>query len=289
MVSKSMLFLIFGRMRSILILLCIAFLVCASCEGDRNRGSQGEELSDSSLVISIIDSLQSAEGEIGITHPEKDGNFDEFIYRFVSEDDLQRDRIKFPLKMIKDGVADTVPSSQWKYDPMYALQDENTLILGSNGIPEVGDTVKSAAVVQLIDLRKKRVREYKFVKMEVWWVMYEISESSYTASMDSDFWDFYGNFSKDETFQMNHIHDPFYFKTYDSDTFEEIAGWVAAEQWPAYRTYLPDDTITNIVYDGRMPQGNYRTFVISSPSSGMNCSLIFKMDKGRWELVRLEN
>ena len=284
-----MLLLNFGRMRSFLILLCIVFLACASCERDRNRGSQGDDLSDSSLVVSIIDSLQNAEGDIGITHPEEDGSFGEFIYRFVSEENLQRDRIKYPLKMVKDGTVDMVPSSQWKYDPMYALQDENTLILGSNGIPDVEDTAKSAAVVQLIDLRRKRVREYKFVKMEVWWVLYEISESSYAASMDSGFWDFYGNFSRDEAFQQSHVHDPFYFKTYDSDNFEEIAGWVAAVQWPAYRTYLPADTITNIIYDGKMPQSLYRTFVISSPSSGMNCSLIFKMDKGHWELVRLEN
>ena len=216
--------------------------------------------------------------------------FDDFIYLFMQDESLQLDRIKFPLTWRKDGKAYEVEKNAWAYDSIYLNQSESTWIVDGNHIDEE-ETLPSlhTATVEWIDLQKLNIKQYKFTRVDKQWILGEINEEHVADKTDEDFYVFYSRFVNDEEYQMKHIHNPFYFKTFDNDSNEEIKGWVAAEQWPAYRVYMPADKINNIVYGNEVPKSNYRTFIISSPSSGMNCNLIFKYVNHRWMLVRMEN
>ena len=264
----------------------IALLIFVACEQDNQKHTS--QLPDSIPVVTEVDSLLLAEKEV--KHPEADGMFDDFIYLFMQDKSLQLDRIKFPLTWLKDGQKLRVEKSEWAYDSIYLNQSESTWIIDGNHIEEE-ETVPAfqSAIVEWIDLKLLNVKKYKFSRVGKQWILGEIDEKNIADRSDKDFYVFYSRFVNDEEYQMKHIHNPFYFKTFDNDTNEEIKGWVAAEQWPAYSVYMPADKINTSVYGSKEAKSNYRTFIISSPSSGMNCNLIFKYVNHRWMLVRMEN
>lgn len=243
---------------------------------------------DSLAFETDADSLTQAAEEL--RHPGPDGFFDDFIYLFMQDKSVQLDRIQFPLRCYQHGKELLIQKIDWQHDSIYAGLSENTLVADGNH-PEELDTLPNLkkATVELVDLNTLALKQYKFSNIAQQWILVEINEESLKDKADDDFYVFYSRFVNDEEYQIQHVHNPFYFKTFDTDIDEEIKGWVAAEQWPAYRIYMPADTINNIIYDDKVAKSNYRTFIISSPSSGMNCNLIFKRVAGKWQLVRMEN
>ena len=263
-----------------------ALLLFVSCEQESTKHST--ELADSLSLSVKADSILPEVVEV--KHPEADGLFDDFIYLFMQDKGLQLDRIQFPLVWRTNGEERTVTKDEWIYDSIYVNQSENTLIVDGNQSGEDNPHADmKKATVEWIDLKGLTVKQYKFAKTGKHWILVEINEENFGQQPDSDFYMFYSRFATDEVYQMKHIHNPFYFKTFDYDSDEELKGWVASEQWPAYRVYIPADKITNILYDNVKAKSNYRTFIISSPSSGMNCNLIFKYANNCWHLVRMEN
>ena len=255
---------------------------------DQENAKHEVQKSDSLALVAEEDSILPADLEV--KHPEADGLFDDFIYLFMQDKSLQFDRIQFPLKWTSNGDEHFIEKNAWVYDSIYLNQSETTLIVDGNQIGEDNPHAEMVkATVEWIDLNDQVIKQYRFSKIEQQWILVEINEEDFDALPDMDFYRFYSKFATDEEYQMKHIHNPFYFKTFDYDNDEELKGWVAAEQWPAYRVYIPADKITNILYDNIRAKSNYRTFIISSPSSGMNCNLIFKYVNHRWLLVRMEN
>lgn len=264
----------------------LALSLLAACQNDRGAAEKADWVPqlDTSFDCSELPEVTAAQ------HVAPDGIFDDFIYMFMQDASLQRERIHFPLKCVIDGKETQIAAQDWKHDSIYSGQCEMTLIFDGKEIQdEVGDASVKSAIVEMVDLQSERITLYHFLRTEKYWILNEIRQGSLNADSGRDFYVFYRRFVTDEAFQLKHIHDPFYFKTFDSDSFEEIEGWLDDVQWPDYRPFLPADKISNIVYDGKFPKSNYRSFVISSPSSGMNSILLFKRKGTDWELVRLEN
>lgn len=263
-----------------------ALLLLVAC-GQENV-QPNSPLSDSSSVEESNDSLVLAETEV--RHPEPDGMFEDFVYLFMQDKSLQLDRIQFPLKWEKEGEMKKIERKDWVFDSIFVNQPENIQIIDGNHFDEEDSTSPTnSVIVEWVDLKTLNKKQYKFSHIKNQWILTEIEEKSLAEQSDNDFYVFYSRFVNDDDYQQKHVSDPFYFKTFDNDIDEEIKGWVAAEQWPAYRIYMPADKINNIIYDNKMPKSNYRTFVMSSPSSGMNCNLIFKYEGKCWHLVRMEN
>ena len=220
----------------------------------------------------------------------KDGLFDDFIYRFMQDSLFQKARIQFPLISRKDGDVSQIEASAWSYDSIYSEADEYSSVYdGRDTLQHVCDEKVKKATVEIVDLKGKRVKLYHFFREQDQWILKEIDEHYFSHDNNHGFFAFYCKFSNDESYQLKHIHDPFYFKTYDADNFQEIEGWVAAESWPDYRTYLPNEKLFNTIYDDKRPSTAYRRLSIGSPSSGMSCSLLFRCLNGSWKLVSMEN
>ena len=259
----------------------------AACKSDRPKVEENETELVGDSVSRPDTAVLRAPFEV---YPQADGLFNDFIDRFMSDDAFQYDRIEFPLKQLVNGEETKIDRAAWQYDSIYSDESDYTLIFDAPDVQKetVRQSLKSATV-ELVDLKMKRLKKYKFEHCGEHWLLTLTDEHDFSHDGKHDFYEFYSKFVSDVKFQVAHVQDPFIFKTYDSDNFEEIEGNVSAEQWVDFRPELPVERITNTIYNDEVPKSNYRTFVVVSPSSEMNCILVFKRVRGRWGLVSLEN
>ena len=267
----------------------IVLLTVLTC-GCVNNKPVDEKISKVDTVDSVTqnDTLSKAKARIHFSEP--DGVFSDFIFRFMQDSIYQLDRIQFPLHVVEAGKTSSIESSEWTYDSLHSVSSEYTLIFNAPEVQELSnEQAEDKVVYEVVNLKKQQIALYHFSYRRHHWLLTDIKKQLLNENYDDGFYSFYNQFANDEDFQKEHIRDPFLFRTYDDDNFEEIEGWVPAIQWPDYRTYLPTETVNNTIYGSNQPQSPYRTFVICSPSTGMNCTLVFKHLKTTWELVSVEN
>ena len=116
-----------------------------------------------------------------------------------------------------------------------------------------------------------------------------VGETPLAANENGDFLAFYQRFATDSLYQRSHVADPVEFRTYDSETFEEISGVVDVDQWFAFRPDLPRDVITNLRYGQPYAGSDCRIVVINGLSSSLSCNLTFKRWGKTWRLVAFQN
>ena len=266
-------------------------LVIVSCQPGRPsrtvRHTENDSLRDTVAV----------ETDSTYTAPPKaaDGLFDDFIYVFMKDAAFQRQRISFPLKFVVKGKQQQVNSKEWKHDPLYLHRDVYTIITKSKKEEALEkDTLVRNVVVEWVNLSRKEVKQYHFVKNDGRWMLNLITLVGMDNHEDADFYAFYQRFAVSEAYQKKHLLNPFKFRTYDSDNFQTIDGLLDPEQWPDFRPTLPHDVITNIRYSPShsleaVSDSPRRTLQICSVSGGMGCSLTFVNKKGSWWLERLDN
>lgn len=271
-------------MKRFIYCICIVMLM-VSCQKKKQvetlvvKSDSVQSQCDSTLADSVPTPSKSA-----------DGLFDDFIYSFMRNARFQTERIKFPLPCLTDGKDSPIAKSNWKFDPLYRHNDVYTLIFdNAHSIKAEKDTSLHHAVVEWVYLNKRRVKQYVFDKLDGQWMLVEINNHDLSQNINSDFYDFYRQFSSNKKFQTKHILNPFHFKTYDFDNFRHIEGLLDVEQWPDYRPTLPSGTITNINYGQSYGNARRRVLMICSQSAGMGCSLTFVRQGKTWMLEKLEN
>lgn len=264
----------------------LIFLTC-SCKGEKTSDA-GTEPADSTGDTLTIDSLNI--DSIAAPPRAADGLFDDFIFSYMRSAKFQKSRTKFPLPFITDGKDFPIEADKWHYDPLYSKQDIYTIIFDSpSSIKAEKDTSLCRVDVEWVYLRQHRVKVYHFEKQEGQWMLTSIVNQALAQHENADFYEFYHRFSTDNDFQNSHILNPFHFKTYDSDSFQDIDGLLDVNQWPDFRPELPKGVITNINYGQSYGNKNRRVLMICSQSGGMGCSLTFKRGRTSWMLESLEN
>lgn len=261
-------------------------LLLVGCQSEKKYSDSQSALSDSTDV-----SPDSIAGE-GETAPPKsaDGLFDDFIYAFMRNRTFQYERIVFPLTNRVDGVDKPIDKRNWKFDAMYVNQDVYTLIFDdARSVNAEKDTTLLHVVVEWVYLDQRRVKQYHFEKQQGQWRLTALDTHGLEKHGNSDFYEFYRQFSTSERFQRQHISNPFHFKTYDFDNFQNIEGLLDVSQWPDYRPDLPKGVITNINYGQKYGNARQRVLLICSPSGGMGCAITFVRNGKTWVLNRLEN
>lgn len=258
-----------------------------ACSG--NKQSDGEVVTNDSVADSLT--VDSTAADTLLSPPKAaDGLFDDFIFSFMRSAKFQKKRVAFPLSHIVDGKRNLVEDKKWTYTPLYSKQDVYTVIFDSpQSIQAEKDTSLKHVEVECVYLSKHRIKEYKFDKTDGQWMLTSIVEEALHLHDNSDFYEFYHRFSKDENYQLRHVAGTIRFKTYDSDSFQDIDGWLSREQWPDFRPQLPQNVITNINYGQSYKDNNRRVLMICSQSGGMGCSLTFKRNSKGWMLEKLEN
>lgn len=261
------------------------FLLVTCCQ--RNKSTVSESDMQTSQSSDTMYSKVRTEPEPPVA---ADGLFDDFVYSFMRNQRFQLERIDFPLPNFIDGKNEPIAKHKWKFDSMYMHQDVYTLIFdGEKSVSAEKDTAVNQVVVEWVYLHRQRVKQYHFAKENGIWRLKKLDTHALGKNPNHDFYVFYNRFSTDKNYQNSHILNPFHFKTYDYDNFQTLEGLLDVTQWPDYRPFLPQGTITNINYGQHYRNSQKRVLLICSPSGGMGCSLTFIRQGKEWMLSRLDN
>lgn len=219
-----------------------------------------------------------------------DGLFDDFIYNFMRNARFQKERVRFPLYCSENGRGRTVEAGKWTFDALYANSSLYAVTYaGENARGSEKREDLSRVVVEKISLKKDFVKQYVFEKERGKWMLMKLDSHALARSDDEDFWHFFRDFAGNPAFQRAHIKNPFGFKTYDSDTYQEIDGVLDVEQWSDFRPELPADELVSINYDQRYADSPVRIVVLTSSSAGLSSTLVFERHRKSWRLTRLED
>lgn len=216
--------------------------------------------------------------------------FDDFMYYFAINEDLQRRRINFPLKVTQPGKKTVnIEEEQWKMNSFFMDSGEFTVIYEK---PEqwelVNDTAVNHVTVEKIFLDRDSVWQYIFNREDGRWKMTGIKCQRMSDNVNAQFLKFYQAFASDSAFQQNSLGAEIAFSGPDpDDDFSQMEGFISPASWDAFAPELPKDSIYNIVYGKQDNKSKVKILKICGISNGLQTELVFEQAKGKWLLTKL--
>ncbi len=281
-------------MRRIFWAIIIGGLLLFSCTGRKAETEEGipvdslaESQADSSLV-SAADSLSLLITETPMPRA-ADAMFDDFIFNFVANKRLQKERIVFPLHISEEGKSSVLEQSQWKMESFFMRQGYYTLIFDDDEqMSHMKDTAVSEAVVEKIMLKKNKVRSYYFKRINGAWMLLEVRTLPLESNPNASFLSFYKKFVTDSLFQVESIHSTVEFVGPDPDNeYTMMEGVITPDTWGAFAPQLPWKVLYNIVYGKSEKKENQKIFLLRGVSNGLELELRFKFNGSRWQLMKM--
>ena len=265
-------------------------LLMFSCTG--KRSGQVDEVPVDSLADSIdsaeVDTMEMLIAETPMPRA-ADAMFDDFIFNFVANKKLQKERVVFPLRT-RDGEKTTpTEKGQWKMEHLFMRQGYYTLLFSDNEqMTHQKDTAVSEAIVEKIQLKKNLVMNYYFVRVKGAWMMREVVVTPLSENPNASFLEFYKRFVTDSAFQVKSINKTVTFISPDpDDDFTMMEGVITPDTWSAFAPALPSKVLYNIVYGKPKPVENEMIFLMRGVANGLEMELRFKKVNGRWLLMKL--
>lgn len=265
-------------------------LLMFSCTG-KKAGQQGEMPADS--VTDTTDMTETDTLELLITETPMpraaDAMFDDFIFNFVANKKLQKERIIFPLRKTENGKTELTEKDQWEMERFFMRQGYYTLFFDNDKEMELmKDTAVNEATVEKIQLKKNRVMNYLFQRIKGAWMLKEIRVTTLDQNPNASFLAFYQQFVSDSTFQIKSLNETVQFVGPDpDDDFNMMEGVITPESWEAFAPTLPTKVLYNIVYGKPTPEGNDKIFLMRGVANGLEMELRFKKVGGRWLLMKM--
>lgn len=276
----------------------LSVLIITACS-DNSNNNKTDNVTDSIPKDSLnLDSLEQLYAN-NIMPLAADELFDDFFFNFAASGKLQRQRICFPLKVIENNKERLIKQAQWNTNHFYLKQGYCTGVFCKE-IEEniVNDTTVRQAAVQHIDLVKKNVVNYHFVKLKGAWMLNNIVHTNINELNHAEFLNFYARFATDEKFQKQSLNTPVETTVPDPDSdFGFINGTFYPEQWNSFKpTVMPVDQMYNVVYgnngltkENNITHDNDILFIIRGVANGMTTTLKFVKKTKRWMLVSIGN
>lgn len=276
---KGILFVVIA---SVLMVLCTT----AGCTGKNN--SDADTAGIDSTDTTAADTLEQLITEQPMPKA-ADELFDDFIFNFAANRKLQFKRIKFPLRVVNGKSEKMVVKSQWKMEHFFMNQGYYTLIFDNRRqMKIVKDTSINHVVVEKIYLKRKKVKQYIFNRINGEWNLVEVNTGAMYQNNNASFLDFYQKFATDSAFQTRHLDSPIHFSGPDpDDDFSTMTGDIEPETWPAFAPELPANFIYNIIYGQQYTQSNKKILVMRGIANGMEMELTFVRKGKAWKLTRL--
>ncbi|HCD77171.1 MAG TPA: hypothetical protein DEQ27_02175 [Prevotella sp.] len=215
--------------------------------------------------------------------------FDDFIFNFAANKKLQMKRIQFPLKVVNGKTEKMLNKGQWKMEHFFMNQGYYTLIFDNRRqMNLVKDTSINHVVVEKIYLKRKKVKQYVFNRINGQWMLVEVNTGAMYQNNNASFLNFYQKFATDSAYQTRHLDNPIHFSGPDpDDDFSTMTGDIAPETWPAFALELPSGFIYNIMYGQKYTQSNQKIFVMRGIANGMEMELTFRRHGKEWKLTKL--
>ncbi len=279
----------------VLLFLLAWFTGCTSDRSVDNNDNNADSITADTLNI---DSLEQLYGN-NVMPVAADELFDDFFFNFAASSKLQKQRICFPLKVMRDGKEQQLEQAQWRTNHFYLQQGYCTGVFANEDDEQIiNDTTIRQAAVQHINMKEKTVANYHFLKLKGAWMLHNITYTSIDNIANADFLNFYAHFATDTKFQKASLHAPVETTVPDPDSdFGTISGTFYPEQWLTFKpSVMPESDMYNVVYntdgikkDKKLLPHNSMRFVIRGIANGLSTTMLFKKNKNKWQLVSIAN
>ena len=281
----------------ILIVLIVLFGCMCACGGGKNKS----EITEAVVVEvdSTITMEDSASNDEWIDEepelPERaDESFDDFLYNFLVDSQLQITRIVFPLPYYTDDHKDSITNETWEYDQIFSGLESYAVLFDRQSDMELEkDTSQVSIKIDRRDMKSHRLKRYYFERIKGEWML-EAIDDAVIPSVDSeseDFFSFYERFVNDSLFQTERVVDPLPFVTIDpDDEFHVLETTLEKGQWFAFQPTLSKDVLAHIYYGQRLSENSStRIMEFKGVGNGFYNVLYFQRRNGLWKLIKFED
>ena len=265
-------------------------LLMFSCTGKKS-GQINEVPADSvadSIDATEVDSMEMLIAETPMPRA-ADAMFDDFIFNFVANKKLQKERVVFPLRTREGDKVSLTEKNEWKMEHFFMRQGYYTLLFDNDEqMSHQKDTAVSEAIVEKIQLKKKCVTSYYFVRIKGAWMMKEVVVTPLSENPNASFLEFYKRFVTDSAFQVKSLNKMVTFVGPDpDDDFSMMEGVITPDTWGAFAPALPSKVLYNIVYGKPKPADKEMIFLMRGVANGLELELRFKKVGNRWLLMKM--
>ena len=277
-------------MKRVFLAIFAIVLIMFSCTG--NKANQTEEVPADSVADSIdttdVDSMELLITETPMPRA-ADAMFDDFLFNFLANKKLQKERVIFPLRVTENGTITKIEKDDWQMEHLFMRQGYYTLLFNSDKQMQLmKDTAVSEAVVEKILLAKNQIKNYFFQRIKGAWLLREIKVTPIQSDANASFLAFYQRFVNDTAFQVKSISETVDFVGPDpDDDFNMMEGVITPDTWEAFAPTLPHKTLYNIIYGKPQEEGNQKIYLLRGVANGLEMELRFKKEGGRWMLKKL--
>ena len=265
-------------------------LIMFSCTG--NKANQTEDVPADSVADSIdttdVDSMEMLITETPMPRA-ADAMFDDFLFNFLANKKLQKERVVFPLRVTENGKTTKIEKADWKMEHLFMRQGYYTLLFNDDKQMQLmKDTAVSEAVVEKILLSKNQVKNYVFQRIKGAWLLLEIRVTPLQSDANASFLSFYQRFVTDSAFQVKSISETVDFVGPDpDDDFNMMEGVITPDTWEAFAPTLPHKTLYNIIYGKPQAEGKQKIYLLRGVANGLEMELRFRKEGGRWLLKKM--
>jgi hypothetical protein len=277
-------------MKWFFIAIAASVLLMFSCTG--NRTGQGGEMPEDSVADST-DTVEIDTMELLITQTPMpraaDAMFDDFLFNFLANKRLQKERIVFPLRIFEGNKVEQMEERQWQMEHLFMRQGYYTLLFNDEQqMALMKDTAVSEAIVEKILLAKNQVKDYMFRRIRGAWMLCEVRVNEVDQNVNASFLKFYQKFASDSAFQVKSLNETVQFVGPDpDDDFNMMEGVITADTWEAFAPTLPAKSIYNVIYGKPQEEGNNKIFLLRGVANGLELELRFKRAGDKWLLMKM--
>lgn len=216
--------------------------------------------------------------------------FNDFIFNFAANRQLQRSRIDFPLPVKNGEITTTIEKDDWEMERFFMQQGYYTLLLDSRKqLDMANDTSVRSVTIEKLDLKNDVVKRYNFGRNAGQWRMTEIEYTSLDENPNAAFLRFYQRFATDSTALTDGLHVPIHFTGPDpEDDSNEISTEISPEEWGDLGLDdLPHGLIYNIVYGQEYKRRDQKVLIMRGIANGLEVELTFSRIAGAWKLTKV--
>lgn len=279
--------------------LALLFLLCIACENRKTVSlpqKASQHADDSAQIIGASEEEITEEvNDSMVVRHNVDEFFGDFIFDFVQNSELQKERVRFPLPLVQMNdnrkVTTLVNAREWKHERIFVSSEYYTVFFNDESQFDLENNTDIVQVdIERIDLRQQSVRVFHFEKSGGIWMLCREEERDMSSDILEDFYLFYYQFVTDSLFQRNAVEEPLRFVTADpDDDLTTIEGTLSVDQWFAFRPVLPEMVLTNIRYGQTYDNKKKIILVKRGMSNGMLDTFTFVKRNGVWKFISYEN
>ncbi|MBQ8606770.1 MAG: DUF4348 domain-containing protein [Bacteroidaceae bacterium] len=264
---------------------------CCACMGQKGTDTEKEnrQMRKQLLLQEFADTLLSEQDTFPLN---ADKLFEDFLYLYAMEENVQRHRTIFPLPHRCAEGDSLIEKSEWIYQRIFPENEFYLMLFDNEEQMEIEkDTSINQVVLSNVDVLTEQMKNYCFIRQNGRWALKNIESCFLKSSENSDFLRFFSQFVNDSVYQNSCLEDPLTFVTVDSeDEFTIIEATINKEQWFAFAPVLPKGRLVVLDYGQKQLEKSLQKVVILKDLSGSTYQ-IFHFDKeGKsWKMTKYED